>query len=450
MALTRRQFVTRLGALAAAAGMGQADLAKITGAFAHAATWGGTGNKPKVIWVHGAECTGCSTSVLSIFEDARGTAVFGHPTLNDIPTHTALGVIFQGVVSTDPAVTLAGHRTLETAPYGYVDGSLYSVNIADVLIDVIDLEYHETVMTQGGDLAFDYLKDNYVNDSRPFVLVVEGAIQPSAGGGYWSETGDAPWCSIAANGTAGVHEELKFDAVVGTLADRAGCAAVIAVGQCATWGGYPASIGPGLQPKSSGTKNQTGAMGCYDYLLTYVGASAANKVVNVPGCPVNPWWVVLTVVAWLVDATVVLALRTDGPLGILSLSPLLGIKAGAVDDFRRLKAVYPNLLHGKYCPRYPKYAKRVFASKPGDDGCLKQIGCKGLSTMSSCGRHGWNAMQPQNAKATIAKLNATIENLCYSATDGTKIGGNCLTAGGPCMGCTEKGYPDAFTPFVVR
>jgi len=30
------------------------------------------------------------------------------------------------------------------------------------------------------------------------------------------------------------------------------------------------------------------------------------------------------------------------------------------------------------------------------------------------------------------------------------MGGMCMTAGAPCMGCAEKGYPDAFTPFVVR
>ena len=29
-------------------------------------------------------------------------------------------------------------------------------------------------------------------------------------------------------------------------------------------------------------------------------------------------------------------------------------------------------------------------------------------------------------------------------------GGNCVAGGHPCMACTEKGYPDAFLPFVVR
>ena len=64
MAITRRQFVTRLGALAAAAGMSQVDIARLGEAFAYNPTYGGTLTKPRVVWVHGAECTGCSTSVL--------------------------------------------------------------------------------------------------------------------------------------------------------------------------------------------------------------------------------------------------------------------------------------------------------------------------------------------------------------------------------------------------
>ena len=78
MAITRRQFVTRLGTLAAAMGMSQLDLAKVSEAFAHGSVWAGSwATKPKVVWVHGAECTGCSTSLLSLFEDVRGKAIEG-------------------------------------------------------------------------------------------------------------------------------------------------------------------------------------------------------------------------------------------------------------------------------------------------------------------------------------------------------------------------------------
>ena len=79
MAITRRQFVTRLGALAAAAGFSQVEASKIMDAMAFPATgspYGGTFGKPRVVWLHGAECTGCSTSLLGIFEDTAGEAVY--------------------------------------------------------------------------------------------------------------------------------------------------------------------------------------------------------------------------------------------------------------------------------------------------------------------------------------------------------------------------------------
>ena len=469
MAVTRREFITTLGLLATAVGMGQSDLEKVVEAF------GGPGSpnmpihdangKPKVIWVHGAECTGCSTSLLSLYEDASGVAVPSHPTLGDISTVTALGIAGGiGVKDTNTAVstlTGAGFRTLNKAGLN-VDGSALAVNIADVLIDFIDLQYHETVMGMGGDSAYAYLSAEMTSaDATPFVLVVEGAVQAKENGGYWGKTGSTPWCSIAADGTANADHELSFDDVVEQLATRSACAAVVAIGQCAAFGGYPACIGPDLDPKPSGTKNQTGAKGVHDFLLARglvsghsAAASAADKVINVPGCPANPWWFTLTVVAWLVDA-VTATPTSNGVLGILDGNLKI---VGGVDSQRRLTAVYGHLLHGKYCPRYPYYAARQFASKPGDVGCLKNIGCKGLSTMSLCGRHGWNNQQPQNAALNADQGGAGHSTTktdevppLYTSTDGvTPIGGFCMTAGAPCMGCTEKGYPDAFTPFVVR
>jgi hydrogenase small subunit len=407
-----------------------------------------------------------------LFEDATGVAIPAaeSPTTHNITTVQALGIAGGlGVLSVDDAVnglTTNHFRTLNSAGLN-VDGSAYAVNIADVLIDFIDLQYHETVMGMGGDSAYTYLDAAMnANDGVPFVLVVEGAVQDFEGGGYWGKSsttgsGDAPWCSIAKDGSAGVNVDLSFDEVVEKLAVRADCKAVVAIGQCATFGGYPACIGPDLSVTAPGrTKSQTGAKGVFDFLVARGGVTghesagaASNKVINVPGCPANPWWFTLTVVAWLVDAaTGPLAAggATNGVLGILG--PDFSI-IGGVDTSRRLTAVYGHLLHGMYCPRYPDYAARRFVSKPGEyvsgsvaGGCLKNIGCKGLSTMSLCGRHGWNAQQPQNSG-----LNSAVEALAYTSTDGvTKVGGFCMTAGAPCMGCTEKGYPDAFTPFVVR
>jgi hydrogenase small subunit len=450
MAITRRQFVTRLGTLAAAMGIGQMDLARVTEAFAYGNAFG-AGVKPKVIWVHGAECTGCSTSLLGLFEHASGRAIQAVDSAGTWGSVTTTSTIAALGLATAPDLVT---RTLQANGFN-VDGNASVINIADILIDIIDLQYHETVQGQVGDVAYNYLKDA-MTGAGTFVLVVEGAVQPSDHGGYWNKTGDAAWCSIAMDGARETETELKFDAVVADLALEA--AAVIAIGQCATYGGYPACAGPDLQPPAiaANGKNQTSAMGVNDFLTHRGGAyaTAANKVINVPGCPTNPWWFILTVVAWLIDANSALSsgTQTDGPLGILFAGG--EINPTCVDTQRRLKAVYGSLLHGKYCPRYAQYAQRHYANKPGEDGCLKNIGCKGLSTMSLCSRHGWNAQQPTNAvplTGAANHLDAPAESCLYNGTGtGTKAGGMCITAGAPCMGCTEKGYPDAFVPYVVR
>ena len=452
MAITRRQFVTRLGALAAAMGVSQVDLAKITEAFAHGGIWTGAWtDKPKVIWVHGAECTGCSTSLLSLFEDVRGKAIEGM----SLTTLDALSA----AVAPDPVLTSStghpyGHRTLwNTDGAGATsldfdnaaNGTAFVANIADVLIDFIDLQYHETVGNAAGDLAAKFLADAMDNaGTAPFVMVVEGAVQDAALGGAWNETGAAPWCAIGQfeldNGAGDTIRELSFDDVVFDIGTKSTCAAIVAIGQCATFGGYPACVSPAAEFAG---KSQTGALGTYDFFMHKSTASgdlaeqAANKVINVPGCPTNPWWFVLTVVAWLADATAILN-GSAPPLGILG--PGLAINPAAVDSTRRLKAVYGTPLHGPYCARYQDFLNSKFASKPGDPGCLQLIGCKGPSTMTLCGPHGWNSQQPHNQASWEQSL-ATL--------NGVK-GGNCVAGGHPCMACTEKGYPDAFVPFVVR
>ncbi len=466
MAITRRQFVTRVGTLAAAMGASQADLAKVVEAFAHAnvtsGVWPGAWtNKPKVVWVHGAECTGCSTSLLSLFQDVRGKAVEG----TNISTLAALdlavggdgngghvaGAATAGVLTitkeTDDTLHPYGHRTLfeSDVATGSNFESPYVATIADVLIDFIDLQYHETVMGMGGDLAYQWLSDLIADSvktsgrtSAPFVLVVEGAIQPTDKNGFFNADGDVPWCSIGMGETSG---ELAFDDVVKKLALHPECLAVIPIGQCACFGGYPACVSPVLKG------DMTGAMGTGDF-LTACAPTAADKVINVPGCPTNPWWFVLTVVAWLVDF-VNAPQNGTGPLKILNRggsATAISVNPAAVDNTRRLKAVYGTPLHS-LCTRAAAHGQGIFAKKPGDPGCLALIGCKGLSTMTLCGAQGWNGQNPRNAEwdANLDYGVGTIQN----ATGGGR-GGNCVAAGHPCMACTEKGYPDAFLPFVVR
>ena len=453
MAITRRQFVTRLGALAAAAGFSQGQASTIMDALASntGAPYQGTFGKPRVVWIHGAECTGCSTSLLGIFENQNGKAIEGMtlstadalfaagtlPTNGEIPAGNSTGGLLLHAVSMSPDPT-------------------NSIDIADVVIDVIDLLYHETIMGMGGDTAYQWLVDFAGTNVQPFVLVVEGALQNKANGGAWGDSLPASklvsWCSIGKGATSG---EIDMPEMVETLAKSSHCAAVIAIGQCATFGGYP-GCKPPISTATAGfntAKSQTDALGTFDYLTKWTNANTAAKVINVPGCPTNPWWFILTVVAFLVDTQAILSTGTSA-LGILegghiNTNNALGLQPNlaGVDGTRRVKAVYGNPVHGPYCFRYRDYVKGIYATQPGDPGCLQKIGCKGPAAKSLCGVHGWNNQQPTNAGVAGFGTTPTFN----PAPDGvTPTGGHCTRAGHPCMACTEKGYPDSFVPFVVR
>ncbi|MBS3956149.1 MAG: twin-arginine translocation signal domain-containing protein [Clostridiales bacterium] len=461
MAITRRQFVARLGALAAAAGFGSVDVQRITEAIALGSTqWNSASGKPTVVWIHGAECTGCSTSLLGLFEDVRGKAVEG----TSITTLAALDLANGG--SGNGASVVTDLRTFNGAGLN-VDGGEFGTgagmditlglpesalvaNIQDVLVDVIELNYHETIMNMGGDLAAQWLKDFMTNvpPNRPFVLVVEGSVQRTDFRGAWNDaSGHVPWCSIGMSHNYSYNAqtqtytgfELGIDTVVETLARKA--AIIIPIGQCATYGGFP-GCRPPIDSGAAGfdtSRSQTDAMGVEDFLFSLGGDARdfdTKKVINVPGCPTNPWWFVLTVVAVLVD------IENPGALGVLNgLSP----NPAALDSTRRLKHAYPASIHSPYCPRFNDWSMGRFARKPGDSGCLQKIGCKGPGVKSLCGLHGWNAQQPHNSgdwEYGLSEVNSIPTN------PGAFRGGHCTSAGHPCMGCTEKGYPDSFVPFV--
>jgi len=444
MAITRRQFVTRLGALAAAAGFSQVEVSKLATAFGGNNTNGGysgTFGKPKVVWIHGAECTGCSTSLLGILEAADGKPFRydADPVVASYSTGAALGLAGVTNYAGGDFPTLAGD--LRDDLYGGPE----HVNIADVVIDVIDLQYHETVMGMGGDLAAQWLNDfveNYATafEDEPFVLVVEGALQDARNGGAWNDDSHVPWCSIGMSdnfGSGALSEfELDMPQVVAKLSALGECAAIIAIGQCATYGGYP-GCKPRITTANAGfnaTMSQTGAKGTFDFLDQYADATvgqeafvtavngAAAKVINVPGCPTNPWWFVLS--------TVMVMLKLAG-------TDLIELDAG-----KRIKKVYPGTVHSAFCPRYPDYKKGKYALKPGQPGCLQKLGCKGITASSLCGKHGWNNQQPENGTTEASG------SLSYLNKSG--VGGHCTVSGHPCMACTEKGYPDSFVPFIKR
>ena len=227
------------------------------------------GARPSVIWLHFQECTGCTESLLRT----------SHP------------------------------------------------GLAEVLFDLISLDYHETLMAASGHQAEEALEAAIKKNSGKYILVVEGAVPTKENGIYMQ----------IANKT-GV-DMLKH------VAKSAG--AIVAIGSCASWGGIP-----------SADPNPTGASGINQILPDKV-------VVTLPGCPANPYIL----------------------LGTLLQYVALG-KLPELDELGRPKFAYGRTIH-EHCPRRAHFDSGRFAEEFGDEGhrlgyCLYKLGCKGPSTHASC------------------------------------------------------------------
>lgn len=223
-----------------------------------------------------------------------------------------------------------------------------------LILELVSLDYHETLMAAAGHQAEEARKAAMAANKGQFILVVEGAIPTKDAGIY---------CKIGGRTAIDLVKESAADA-----------AAVIAIGSCASWGGMPST-----------TPNPTGASPLHEIL--------GKPVLNIPGCPPNPYNFLSTVVHFL----------TFGKLPDL-------------DDKGRPRFAYGRLIH-ENCERRAHFDAGRFAVQFGDEGhrkgyCLYKLGCKGPETWANC---------PQI--------------LFGDAGIGTWPVGT----GHPCIGCTEKG-----------
>jgi len=145
--------------------------------------------------------------------------------------------------------------------------------------------------------------------------------------------------------------------------------AVVSVGTCASWGGIPAA-----------PPNPTGAVP--------VSEVVNNKpLINIPGCPAHPDWIVGTLINVL-------------KYGIPEL-----------DKLNRPVMFFEKLIHDN-CELRGYFEEGKMAQDFGEEGCLFDLGCKGYDAHCDVSIRGWNS------------------------------GVNwCNRAGGPCTACTEPSYP---------
>jgi len=214
-----------------------------------------------------------------------------------------------------------------------------SPRIEDVLIDEIvpgkhiSMRFQATIMAGSGEKAMNIIPETEKELPGRYILIVEGAI-PTLKNGFFCEIGDRSMLDL--------FLELAADSL-----------AVIALGECASFGGISAAA-----PNPSGSRSVKEVLD-------------ENKIdiplINIPGCPPHPDWFEGTIVELLLKG--------------------LDIE---LDELGRPKQFFSRLIH-ESCPRRPDFDRGLFAKEFGDRGCLYELGCKGPYTSADCPDREFNS-----------------------------------------------------------
>mgnify|MGYP002622430676 CR=1 FL=1 len=224
----------------------------------------------------------------------------------------------------------------------------------------VSLAFHTTLMASSGDASMQQLERLIQKHSGGYVFVVDGATATASDGLY---------CTIGEReGRPLTGYRLICDLGRNALA-------TLAVGSCSSFGGIPAA-----------PPNPTG---CVSVGELFEREQIQNPVVNLPGCPPHPDWIVGTIAALLLG----------------------GLDSLKLDQYRRPRNFYSTLVHDN-CPYRGHFERGEFAKKFGEHGCLLKLGCKGPMTHADCPLRRWN-----NGKSW------------------------CVQAGHPCVGCCEPAFP---------
>ncbi|MBN2365204.1 MAG: hypothetical protein EH225_03850 [Calditrichaeota bacterium] len=139
--------------------------------------------------------------------------------------------------------------------------------------------------------------------------------------------------------------------------------------------------------------------GCKGVSEVYETLNITTPVINIPGCPSHPDWFIGTV-------SKILLYGMPDP--------------DELDEYGRLKLFFSRTVHNR-CINRDYLDDGIMAERFGEEGCLLELGCKGPFTRADCPIRLWNG-----------SVNW------------------CISAGAPCIGCTEKGFPDEHSPIFQR
>jgi hydrogenase small subunit len=205
---------------------------------------------------------------------------------------------------------------------------------AELVLDVLSIDYHETIMAAAGFQAESALQGSIKAHKGEYIAVIEGSIPTGEGGAY---------CTIGGRTALQIAREVCADAGV-----------TIAIGTCASFGGIPAA-GP----------NPTGALGVSD------AVPGVRNLVNLSACPANVENLTALIVHYLTFKTL-----------------------PALDALRRPMFAYGKSIHDG-CERRAHYDAGQYVEAWGDEAhrkgeCLFKMGCKGPVTHQNCPNVRWN------------------------------------------------------------
>ena len=243
--------------------------------------------------------------------------------------------------------------------------------VVDLITDFgLEIVYHPTTSMEIGPVAQEMFWAYAKGEKEIDIFVYEGTIIDGPDGtGRYDMFADRPMKDWVTD-----------------IAPKAGI--VVAVGDCAAWGGIPA-----MEPNPS---DSTGLMFHKRKKGGFLGPDFTSRlglpVINIPGCPAHPDWI----------SQIIVALAAGRAADI------------ALDDLQRPSTFFTTFTQTG-CTRVQYYTYKQDPPSFGQgtrQGCLfYEYGCRGPMTHSPCNKILWNR---QSSKTR---------------------------AGMPCTGCTEPEYP---------
>ena len=177
------------------------------------------------------------------------------------------------------------------------------------------------------------------------------------------------------------RHDKSLDEILNSLLPRS--QNVVCVGTCASFGGVFKAHSPQLITGAIFDSQSQGGFWKYG-----TKSGGGNEIINIPGCPAHPAWIVQTLLV------------------------LKGDSVPKLDPLHRPKEHYAYLAHHG-CTRNEYFEWKVDCKQFGEkEGCLfYEQGCQGPMSHASCNRILWNEVSSK-----------------------TRVGS-------PCVGCTEPTFP---------